>query len=321
MPRSRQRSNMRSTSAWVKSLPHSPPSCQVPMPTTETRRLVLPSLRYFMARSLAGPPPHAHGAISATVEGSRMSDGTEQLAYAPPPALHRRRWVRRLLLRLGVVALAVAVGAKWGPPAWRRAELLYRQRQCLRYTAPPDSVVCAEPLPAAGRMYDFTFEAPDPPVADQVLRLNAGVESLAPGTEGPLLFMHERRAASGKRRLVIVRRVPASKRQSWVLPVAYQVTLVEPATATADSTVRMQTVIEVLPRDYNEGENASLRFFAGQPDPSDASRFTVRYQRGSRAGVLHGVLEDPPAYASSSQGGEPVIQMVAEEAQPPPRSP
>jgi hypothetical protein len=30
-------------------LPHSPPSCQVPMPMTETFNLVLPRVRYFMS--------------------------------------------------------------------------------------------------------------------------------------------------------------------------------------------------------------------------------------------------------------------------------
>src|SRR5687768_10059887 len=147
MPRSRQRSNMRSTSAWVKSLPHSPPSCQVPMPTTETRRRVEPSLRYFMA-GVYRPSPRTHTpGFRLDWGGTTMSDGPEQLAYAPPPALHRRRWVRRLAVRLGVVVIVAAVGMTWGPPAWRRAQLLYRQRQCLRYTAPPDAVVCSEPLP------------------------------------------------------------------------------------------------------------------------------------------------------------------------------
>src|SRR5437868_2391966 len=48
MPTSRALSNIASTSFCVKFFPHSPPNCQVPMPTTETRRLVLPSLRYFI---------------------------------------------------------------------------------------------------------------------------------------------------------------------------------------------------------------------------------------------------------------------------------
>lgn len=246
-----------------------------------------------------------------------MSERPEQLAYAPPPALHRRRWVRRLAVRLVVVVILAAVGLTWGPLAWRRAELLYRQRQCLRYTGPPDSVVCCEPLPAAGQMHPFTFEAADPPVAGEVLRYRAGRDTLAPGSNGPLLFMHERTTSSGKRRLVVVRRNPASGRQSWDLPVAYTVTLVRPATATTDSAVRMQTLIEVVPRDSTDTPHAALRFFAGQPDPSDASRFTVRYQRGAHWGVLHGVLEDPPPYASASERGEPVIRMVAEEPEAP----
>src|SRR5258706_16313185 len=37
------------TSGWVKVFPHSPPSCHVPKPITETSSPVLPSLRYFMA--------------------------------------------------------------------------------------------------------------------------------------------------------------------------------------------------------------------------------------------------------------------------------
>src|ERR1700721_1005908 len=48
MPAARAASNMRSTSSCWKSFPHSPPNCQVPKPITETRRFVLPSLRYFM---------------------------------------------------------------------------------------------------------------------------------------------------------------------------------------------------------------------------------------------------------------------------------
>ena len=246
-----------------------------------------------------------------------MADAPDPLSYAPPPALHRRPWLRRLALRLAILALLVGVGAAWGPAAWRRAELLYRQRQCLRYTAPPDNIVCAEPLPSAGQMFPFSFEAADPPVAGEVLGVRLGREILAPGSEGPLLFMHERKTNSGKRRLVIVRRTPAASRQSWDLPVAYTVTLVEPASLTGDSTVRMQSLIEVLPRDSAGTPLASLRFFAGQPDPSDPSRFTIRYQRGRHAGVLHGVLEDPPPYASVADRGEPVIRLEAEEVQAP----
>src|SRR5687768_2188666 len=44
---------MASTSDCSKSLPHSPPNCQVPTPTTLTRRSVLPRVRYFMQKRTA----------------------------------------------------------------------------------------------------------------------------------------------------------------------------------------------------------------------------------------------------------------------------
>src|SRR3954454_9414678 len=77
------------------------------------------------------PPPA--GAIEAR----------PRLDYAPPKPHRRRRLVRGLALLLLAVA-AVAVGWRWGPAAWRRAELLYWQRQCLAYTAPPAQVVYEE---------------------------------------------------------------------------------------------------------------------------------------------------------------------------------
>jgi hypothetical protein len=133
--------------------------------------------------------------------------------------------------------------------------------------------------------------------------------------------MHERKTASGKRYLVILRRRPSEGRQSWDLPASYQVTLIEPATFTAQAIAREWSVIEVLPRDFTEPQEAGssvpgdvLRFFAGQPDPADPSRFTVRYQRGRHTGVLHGVLEDPAPYASAASRDEPVLRLEADEA-------
>ena len=35
-----------------------------------------------------------------------------------------------------------------------------------------------------------------------------------------------------------------------------------------------------------------VRFFVGQPDPSDASRFTIEYAFGDAAGALVGQLQD-----------------------------
>jgi hypothetical protein len=241
------------------------------------------------------------------------------LQYAPPPALHRQRRFRRAVIRVAILSIVVWAGASWGPAAWRRGVLLYRQWQCLRYTAPADKVVCSEPLPAAGRMFPFSFAAADPPGIPDTLWPAPNPRSLA-GPE-PVLFMHERRTRSGRRYLIILRRTPGERRQSWDLPASYTVTLVEPATVTAEGLLRTQSLIEVLPRDYTEPPDDAasappdtLRFFAGQPDPADPSRFTIRYERGPKAGVLHGLLEDPPPYASEAARDEPVLRLVAEEA-------
>ena len=62
-----------------------------------------------------------------------------RLDYARMPP-RRRKWIRRSVL-LVCLAMVVAAGWRWGPQAWRRAQLLYWQRQCLRYSAPADQVV------------------------------------------------------------------------------------------------------------------------------------------------------------------------------------
>lgn len=43
---------------WVKLRPHSPPSCQVPIPTTDTRSPVRPSRRYFIIITSIGGRPY-----------------------------------------------------------------------------------------------------------------------------------------------------------------------------------------------------------------------------------------------------------------------
>src|SRR4051812_7643715 len=69
-----------------------------------------------------------------------MPEAAAQLDYAPAPPTLRRRRVRRMIL--GVMLLgAVVAGWRWGPGAYRRASLLYWQRQCLRYAAPGETVV------------------------------------------------------------------------------------------------------------------------------------------------------------------------------------
>src|SRR4051812_43678284 len=84
-----------------------------------------------------------------------------QLDYAQRPTMVRRRRFRQAVVGI-IVSCVVASAGWWGPPAWRRARLLYLQRQCLRYVAPSDQLICAEPLPYGGQTPPFASSVPDP---------------------------------------------------------------------------------------------------------------------------------------------------------------
>src|SRR3954468_11560072 len=79
IPSSLARPRIALASSCENALPHSPPNCHVPTPTTETLRPVLPSLRYFMflccscdRRDLS---PHSHRPQAAPA-----------FLHVPPPA-------------------------------------------------------------------------------------------------------------------------------------------------------------------------------------------------------------------------------------------
>src|SRR5947209_15069330 len=77
---------------------------------------------------------------------------------APPPAYRRRRFRRRLVFLLSLLILSAA-GLRWGRDIASRAALLYHQRACRLYTAPPDQIVFssdATDLAALSRQRDYT---------------------------------------------------------------------------------------------------------------------------------------------------------------------
>lgn len=73
-----------------------------------------------------------------------MTTAPPQLDYAPGAPIRRRR--RRWRRVMGLLLLAGLVFAAWWfhKPVWEQAKLLYYQRQCLNYTAPPEQVVYDE---------------------------------------------------------------------------------------------------------------------------------------------------------------------------------
>jgi hypothetical protein len=234
-----------------------------------------------------------------------MPEATAQLDYAPAPPVLRRRWARRSMLGM-VLLTAVAAGAWWGPGAYRRASVLYWQRQCMRYTAPGEWVayesdpVAGAALRSADPHYQFAPLAgrPRKPMATGYLpecwtrfvQANPGF----PTASGPILFLHELRTPSGRSRLVAV----AGAFDPLTLPQfinGYDVggEVIEPATWTTPSQNRTGGMFISVLTDLRP-EPPHLRVYAGQPDPADPSHFTIRYEVEGVTHVVDGWLRDDP---------------------------
>jgi hypothetical protein len=138
-------------------------------------------------------------------------------------------------------------------------------------------VICVETEGAAGQ----------PPTLTRLDAEPAATSAIPEIWAEPLLFMHERRTTYGDRKLVLVRRTMPALRDSMDLPTTYSVWVFD-----ADgSSGRLGRIIEVLPHPFDMlSPGTSIRFFAGQPDPSDDSHFTIGYQANGRPGIIDGYL-------------------------------
>ena len=235
-----------------------------------------------------GAPGHAHPPL---------------LDYGRGPVPLRRR--ARRLLPLVVLVGALMMG---GAEARRHAELLALQRYCARYAVPADEVVYEARLQvladphrpdAPAELVDLPNSTHPTPGPWQELTRWAGERPLLDA--GPVLFLHERRSARGERRVVCVEYAGA-----WNPLIARTVRPGSPLSRPAFEPTQFSPAIDLT-------NCARLRFFAGQPDPADASRFTIGYEMDGRGGTLEGrLLEDGdialrvldgPA-AAAARGGE-----------------
>jgi hypothetical protein len=116
-----------------------------------------------------------------------------ELHYAPSTPSRRLHLVRWLLL--SALLAAVVLSLRWAPILWRRARILYWQRQCMTYDAPQDAPVTG--YRTRGRVTITVIPEPWQKLS-QLLSPFGGVSSC--GTA----FLHERMSPSGHRRLVAV---------------------------------------------------------------------------------------------------------------------
>jgi hypothetical protein len=206
-----------------------------------------------------------------------VTEPSAQLDYAPPPPMHRRRSFRRALIA-GAALCLVFGGFMWGPRTWRRVELLLLQRQCMAYTRPPTQVVYEPDRVRGAALWvvggEYVKRPPGGVLHQPPIAARAGL--------GDGFFLHGRHRPDGRLRLVNVTLwYTASGGVDLGANVHTPMTFTQPSTARTSST------------DFPRGPTATPpRLYAGQPNPNDPTRFTIRYEYSDESGVVHGRLND-----------------------------
>lgn len=242
-------------------------------------------------------------------------DATKALDYAPSPP-GRRRWLVRSSL-----VLATAVLATFGIQYQNRVAGRFRdvrlRHAALSHRAPPDSVVMTQ-LPGDtfatwGATTGARYARPNPVWRDAERYLIPSPVA-RPGSSATL-FLHERAAATmGKRRLVAINMARTWQRGGTVLGI--DVRLLDPGSMFSTRFREMVVggkddvsggVISGFPGAVvNLGRvdwGSDFRMFAAQPDPTDASRFTIAYAHEGVSGLIIGRLNDDDSVTFESKDG------------------
>lgn len=224
-----------------------------------------------------------------------MKEGTTKpvLDYSIPA----RWWHRRRAAVIAAILLITAPAIKWGPIIFHHTSYLWSQHRWKTYEFPRDTVIFESDPDAArqllnahrgheraqyyGQLARTIQTAPQTvylPVPKELIR--SGIGFRGPG----LAFLHERRAPSGKRAIVAVWFNPYSlyrggeidleagafnEARAW--PIGNPIRLV--------SGMYYNTHITNVTWVGLSQPESTYRVHAGQPDPSDESRFTIEYEQ------------------------------------------
>ncbi len=221
-----------------------------------------------------------------------MSEGATELHYEPRKSVIRRRHVRiALVCAVMVSAIVLFVYRSAILQYVATSRFLWQQHRQLNFTIDPNRVVYEEdPVRGARLMKERgyshypcdsgnTYTLWRPSIAEPVTQ------------PGALLFMHERQTETGQCLLLVVSvwRAPkdsrvVSKRDHLIF------SMEEFHIANRNSPrywARDGDRIDLAELDPG-GRDGPLRLFGGQVDPNDPTHFTIRYQIGSKEGVIDG---------------------------------
>jgi hypothetical protein len=231
-----------------------------------------------------------------------------QLDYAPPAPrrLRLRRW-----LTIAFVLLALWAMAEWGPDTARRVRLVWVQSRCAGFEFSPRTVIFdTDPTAGAALLTDPSNyvainDAQVWPLAGVARRepdcwvslkdiLFAGRNFWPPGPAAPKALVHRLRSISGEERLVAIIVAPDLPLGATASPV-YSTRGIGLVAAVVrpggwNTSPRWDGNSKFLRAGFETAHR--LRFFAGELNPADPSRFTVPYEMDGQSGIVDGKLEN-----------------------------
>jgi len=236
----------------------------------------------------------------------------QTLNYAPRRVITRKRVLRSVLII--VVIAAVSVAYYFRKDIWNRSRLIYFAYQCEKYSVAADTIAYADDAdqfkqsPYTGENFyrcrnagrDSTFNRSTRthvlvhyPVCYENMVSVVGTYRPYPVTKYPdaIVYLGQLSSRSGHTRLVSVQFFIG-----WLvfdsnnhLQFGYRATTWPPSKLGRFNSNPVQTSGHVV-----VGIDISKPgiIYAGQPDPADASHFTIRYQMWGQDDVLDGWLRD-----------------------------
>jgi hypothetical protein len=220
-----------------------------------------------------------------------------------------RRWFgrHRFLGLLLSLSLLIAPATYFGRSYLSQAGYLLKQRRAMTHQLPPDFVTYESDSNAAALLLKrpdyrpvlvppFPVDRKPPRWQSPAFYHPKFLEELVSTKPDGTLFVHARHNPAGQVRLVLVRLVHRSLlgdpeidhevfleiRSEVLTPASWRrgSKLHRPAGAS------MSQFLEVSQRD-------KLRFYAGKPDPNDATHFTTEYSLAGERGVIDGYVRPP----------------------------
>ena len=212
--------------------------------------------------------------------------------YAPALPRHRRKALRRVVGLALLVAVLALLGWKAGPPAWRHARLLYWQRRAMNYALPGNQPVYVEDSSKAPRLLrQGGYVSSGPRVIWFAKPWEVFYEVFSPPGRLPAatLFLHQRRSSRGQTRLVAVEIVGRNTTEGVPNSFIVTISVIRPGGERSRPT-EVTSDLQIV--DLPSTESIQVSWYAGQPDPADASHFTAKCELRGKTIVVDGWLQD-----------------------------